>query len=165
MYHAESRQDVNGKPEYSEKHEIAFIVGSGDVGRSYLIIKGDALFLSPISYTDREHAPQPLIRQSHALGKLRPIAWTGNGKGSPHAGLFEIFVLWFMTFLAGFVANVGDSGPRIQVFPGSCALQRGSAKAHGQACEGKSKKEDGDRSEPFPSPPFSRGVARLSIGR
>ena len=50
MYQAESKRDTNGKPEYSEKHEIAFTVGSGDVGRSYLVTKGDALFLSPISY-------------------------------------------------------------------------------------------------------------------
>ncbi len=50
MYHTESRRDANGKPEYSEKHQVAFTVGSGDVGRSYLVIKGDAMFLSPISY-------------------------------------------------------------------------------------------------------------------
>ncbi len=50
MYHTESKRDSNGKLEYSEKHEVAFTVGSGDVGRSYLIAKGDALFLSPISY-------------------------------------------------------------------------------------------------------------------
>ena len=50
MYHTESKRDANGKLEYSEAHEVAFTVGSGDVGRSYLVAKGDALFLSPISY-------------------------------------------------------------------------------------------------------------------
>src|SRR2546427_3490012 len=49
MYHTESKRDANGKLEYSETHEVAFTVGSGDVGRSYLVAKGDALFLSPIS--------------------------------------------------------------------------------------------------------------------
>ena len=50
MYHTESKTGANGKPEYSEKHEVAFTVGSGDLGRSYLVAKGDALFVSPISY-------------------------------------------------------------------------------------------------------------------
>src|SRR5260370_1996369 len=50
MYHTESRMGTDGKPEYSEKHEVAFTVGSGDLGRSYLVAKGDALFVSPISY-------------------------------------------------------------------------------------------------------------------
>src|SRR6266851_2422817 len=36
MYHTESRMGADGKPEYSEKYEVAFTVGSGDLGRSYL---------------------------------------------------------------------------------------------------------------------------------
>jgi hypothetical protein len=50
MYHTESRLGPLGRPEYSERHEVAFTVGSGDLGRSYLIRKGESLFLSPISY-------------------------------------------------------------------------------------------------------------------
>src|SRR5467141_4674379 len=50
MYHTESKIRADGKLEYSEEHEVAFTVGSGDVGRSYLVAKGDALFVSPISY-------------------------------------------------------------------------------------------------------------------
>lgn len=50
MYHTESKTDAKGKLEYSEKHVVAFTVGSGDLGRSYLVLKGDALFVSPISY-------------------------------------------------------------------------------------------------------------------
>jgi Tetratricopeptide repeat len=50
MYHAESQIGPGGKAEYSERHEVAFTVGSGDLGRSYLVFKGDSLFLSPISY-------------------------------------------------------------------------------------------------------------------
>jgi hypothetical protein len=50
MYQTESQTDTKGKVEYSEKHKVAFTVGSGDVGRSYVVAKGDALFVSPISY-------------------------------------------------------------------------------------------------------------------
>ena len=50
MYHTESKIRADGKLEYSETHQVAFTVGSGDVGRSYLVAKGDALFVSPISY-------------------------------------------------------------------------------------------------------------------
>lgn len=50
MYHEESKRRAGGEMEYSETHEVAFTVGSADVGRSYLVAKGDALFLSPISY-------------------------------------------------------------------------------------------------------------------
>ncbi|HXJ05843.1 MAG TPA: tetratricopeptide repeat protein [Candidatus Acidoferrum sp.] len=53
MYHTETKIDDSGKEVYSEKHEVAFTVGSGDVGRSYLVAKGDALFVSPISYYSR----------------------------------------------------------------------------------------------------------------
>ena len=86
MFHAESRQDVNGKPEYSEKHEIAFIVGSGDVGRSYLIIKGDALFLSPISYYSgiRGWDLSPGYEAGQFRGFTRPA---GNLCVSCHSGL------------------------------------------------------------------------------
>lgn len=50
LYHAESKFDANGKLEFSESHPIAFTVGSGYLGRSYLVEKGGALFVSPISY-------------------------------------------------------------------------------------------------------------------
>ena len=50
MYHTESKIDENGNVEYAEKHDIAFTVGSIDVARSHLVTKGDALFVSPISY-------------------------------------------------------------------------------------------------------------------
>jgi tetratricopeptide repeat protein len=50
MYHTETKTNESGKVEYVEKHEVAFTVGSSDMGRSYLVAKGDALFVSPISY-------------------------------------------------------------------------------------------------------------------
>ncbi len=50
MFHSETILGPDGKPESTETHEVAYSVGSGDVGRSYIIAKGDALFVSPISY-------------------------------------------------------------------------------------------------------------------
>ena len=38
---------------FSESHDVAFTVGVGDLGKSYLVSKGDALFVSPISYYTR----------------------------------------------------------------------------------------------------------------
>jgi tetratricopeptide repeat protein len=86
MYHSESRQDANGNPEHSEKHEISFTVGSGDVGRSYLITKGDALFLSPISYYSgiRRWDLSPGYEDGQFRGFTRPA---GNLCVSCHSGL------------------------------------------------------------------------------
>jgi len=55
IIHEESRTDAAGHLVFSESHEIAFTVGAGDVGRSYLVSKGDALFVSPVSYYTRIH--------------------------------------------------------------------------------------------------------------
>jgi len=53
MVHEESESDAAGHVIFSESHEIAYTVGAGDVGKSYLVAKGDALFVSPISYYAR----------------------------------------------------------------------------------------------------------------
>jgi hypothetical protein len=53
MFHQESETDATGHTVFSETHEIAYTVGAGDVGKSYLIANGDALFVSPISYYTR----------------------------------------------------------------------------------------------------------------
>jgi hypothetical protein len=53
IFHEESRRDARGQPVFSESHEIAYTIGAGDVGKSYLVVKGDALFVSPISYYSR----------------------------------------------------------------------------------------------------------------
>jgi hypothetical protein len=55
LIHTESELGPDGKPDYSDSHEIAYTVGTGDVGRSYLVAKGDALFVSPISYYSATH--------------------------------------------------------------------------------------------------------------
>jgi Tfp pilus assembly protein PilF len=53
IIHEESESDTKGRPVFSETHEIAYTVGGGDVGKSYLVAKGDAFFVSPISYYAR----------------------------------------------------------------------------------------------------------------
>jgi Tetratricopeptide repeat len=53
IIHEESERDVKGRTVFSESHEIAYTVGVGDVGKSYLVADGDALFVSPISYYAR----------------------------------------------------------------------------------------------------------------
>jgi hypothetical protein len=53
MYQEESERDAKGQLLFSEIHEIAYTVGAGDVGKSYLVAKEDALFVSPISYYER----------------------------------------------------------------------------------------------------------------
>lgn len=50
LIHEESGANSAGHPVFSESHDIAYTVGAGDMGKSYLISKGDALFVSPISY-------------------------------------------------------------------------------------------------------------------
>jgi tetratricopeptide (TPR) repeat protein len=53
MYHEESQRDAKGQLVFSETHEIAYVVGAGEVGKSYLVGKGDAFFVSPISFYTR----------------------------------------------------------------------------------------------------------------
>ena len=53
MYHEESQRDAKGQLVFSETHEIALAVGSGEVGKSYLVAKGDTFFVSPISFYTR----------------------------------------------------------------------------------------------------------------
>jgi hypothetical protein len=53
IFHEESGNDSKGHFVFSETHEIAYTVGAGDVGKSYLVAKGDELFVSPISYYER----------------------------------------------------------------------------------------------------------------
>ena len=53
MYHEESQRDANGQLVFSDAHEIAYVVGAGEVGKSYLVAKGDAFFVSPISFYTR----------------------------------------------------------------------------------------------------------------
>jgi hypothetical protein len=50
IIHEESESDAKGRVVFSEAHDIAYIVGASDVGKSYLVAKGDELFVSPISY-------------------------------------------------------------------------------------------------------------------
>jgi len=53
MFQEESENDAKGQRVFSNPHEIAYTVGAGDVGKSYLIAKEDALFVAPVSYYAR----------------------------------------------------------------------------------------------------------------
>jgi Tetratricopeptide repeat len=53
MYHEQSQRDAHGQLVFSETHEIAYVVGAGEVGKSYLVANGDAFFVSPISFYTR----------------------------------------------------------------------------------------------------------------
>ena len=55
IIHEESGIDAAGHRIFAESHEIAYTIGAGDVGKSYLVSKGDYLFVSPISYYTRIH--------------------------------------------------------------------------------------------------------------
>ncbi len=88
MYHTESKIRADGKLEYSEKHEVAFTVGSGDVGRSYLVAKGDALFVSPISYYTGIRGWD--LSPGYEAGRFRSFARpVGNLCVSCHSGIFR----------------------------------------------------------------------------
>ncbi|MGI8785407.1 MAG: tetratricopeptide repeat protein [Acidobacteriota bacterium] len=49
-FHRESQKDSSGKTLYSDTREVKYSVGSGRVGRSYLIADGNRLYMSPISF-------------------------------------------------------------------------------------------------------------------
>jgi hypothetical protein len=75
MYHEESEHDANGQVVFSETHEIAYIVGAGEVGKSYLVAKGDAFFVSPISFYTRINGwdLSPGYDRSLFRGFARPV--------------------------------------------------------------------------------------------
>jgi FimV-like protein len=75
MYHEESQRDAKGQLVFSETHEIAYIVGAGEVGKSYLVGKGDAFFVSPISFYTRINGwdLSPGYETSLFRGFTRPV--------------------------------------------------------------------------------------------
>ncbi len=50
FFHRELQVDSSGKVVFSDAREVAFAVGSGEHGRSYIVAKGDFLFMSPLSF-------------------------------------------------------------------------------------------------------------------
>jgi hypothetical protein len=75
MYHEESQRDANGQLVFSETHEIALTVGAGEVGKSYLVAKGDTFFVSPISFYTRINGwdLSPGYEKSLFRGFTRPV--------------------------------------------------------------------------------------------
>jgi cytochrome c-type biogenesis protein CcmH/NrfG len=54
VFQGEEAVDAKGRELFSEAHELAHSVGSGSHGRSYLIWRGDFLFVAPLSYYTSE---------------------------------------------------------------------------------------------------------------
>lgn len=75
MVHQESQRDAAGQLVFSETHAIALIVGSGEVGKSYLVAKGDTFFVSPISFYTRINGwdLSPGYEKSLFRGFTRPV--------------------------------------------------------------------------------------------
>jgi hypothetical protein len=55
ILHTVSQSDSTGKEIFSETEEIAFAVGSGEHGLSFVILRGGQFFMSPISYYTSQH--------------------------------------------------------------------------------------------------------------
>jgi hypothetical protein len=50
VFQSEDMVEAKGREVFSNSHELAYSVGSGRHGRSYLIWRGGSLFVSPLSY-------------------------------------------------------------------------------------------------------------------
>lgn len=55
VFQSEEAVDAKGRELFSQAHEVAYSIGSGSHGRSYLIWRGDFLFVSPLSYYTSEN--------------------------------------------------------------------------------------------------------------
>jgi hypothetical protein len=88
LFHSETQLDSSNKPVFTETHEVAYSVGSGDHGRSYLIERGDFLFLSPLSFytSKRKWDLSPGYESGLYRGFTRP---SGNLCVSCHSGLAQ----------------------------------------------------------------------------
>lgn len=88
FFHSETQLDSHKKPLFTEMHEVAYSVGSGDHGRSYLIERGDFLFLSPVSFytSKRKWDLTPGYESGLYRGFTRP---SGSLCTSCHSGLSQ----------------------------------------------------------------------------
>jgi hypothetical protein len=86
VFHMETGRDANGQEVFSEAHEVAYCVGSGDHGRSYLVWRGDSLFVSPLSYYASEKRWE--LSPGHDTGLYRGFNRPAGGLCvNCHAGL------------------------------------------------------------------------------
>ena len=85
-FHRQSQLDSGHKPVFSEAHEVVYSVGSGKHGQSYVIARGDFLFLSPLSYYTSVHKwdLSPGFETGLYRGFTRPV---GGLCVSCHSGL------------------------------------------------------------------------------
>jgi hypothetical protein len=75
-YHREIQRDASGREVYSDTREVAYSVGAGQTGRSYLVRAGDRLYMSPISFYARVRNwdLSPGYKEQAFRGFARPIA-------------------------------------------------------------------------------------------
>jgi len=88
VFHREAQWDASHKPVFTETHEVAYSVGSGNHGQSYLIERGDQLFISPISfYTSTQKWD---LSPGHESGLFRDFTRPAGGLCvSCHSGLAQ----------------------------------------------------------------------------
>lgn len=86
FFHRESQLDAAGNETFSDVRAIAYAVGSGDHGRSYLVRQDDFLFMSPLTfYTSLgKWDLSPGYERGLSRGFSRPI---GEGCVFCHSGL------------------------------------------------------------------------------
>jgi hypothetical protein len=72
FFHAITQRNPDGKEVYSEVHEVKYVVGSGDHARGYVFARGDAFFMSPISYYSDVHRWD--LSPGYAAGVFRDFA-------------------------------------------------------------------------------------------
>src|SRR5262249_44104104 len=86
LFHREEQLTSARKPVFTETHEVAYSVGSGDHGQSYFIDRGGFLFLPPLSFysSTRKWDLSPGYESGLSRGFTRPA---GDLCVSCHSGL------------------------------------------------------------------------------
>lgn len=92
VFHRHHKIDAQGKKIFSDTRELAYEVGSGERGRSYLVREGNFLFMSPLSYytSTRRWDLSPGYESDSYRGFTRPIGdlcvFCHSGLPQPVAG-------------------------------------------------------------------------------
>jgi Doubled CXXCH motif (Paired_CXXCH_1) len=81
LYQAGYALDRSGKEIYRKTEELAYAVGAGENGYSYIIRRGDYLFQAPLSFYSKSGAWD--LSPGHELGFDRPIT---SGCAACHSG-------------------------------------------------------------------------------
>jgi hypothetical protein len=82
LYQSEYALDGSGKQIYRKTEKLAYAVGTGENGYSYIVRRGDYLFQAPLSFYTKSNAWD--LSPGHELGFNRPIT---SGCAACHSGL------------------------------------------------------------------------------